>query len=116
MRITDLLNKESILLSGAPKSKSEAIDMLVELQAKGGNIADKDEYKKGILAREEKGSNAVGEGIMKANGKEIKARAVMQIMAAGIKKGTEVELVVTGGDEQAVLDEFVKMFEDGFGE
>ena len=41
MRITDLLNKESILLGGAPKSKSEAIDMLVELQAKGGNISDK---------------------------------------------------------------------------
>ena len=55
MRITDLLNKESILLGGAPKSKSEAIDMLVELQVKGGKIADKDEYKEGILAREEKG-------------------------------------------------------------
>ena len=51
-----------------------------------------------------------------ANGKDIKAKAVMQIMSAGIKKGTEVELVVTGGDEQAVLDEFVKLFEDGFGE
>lgn len=56
------------------------------------------------------------EVIMKANGKDIKAKAVMQIMAAGIKKNTEVELVVTGGDEQAVLDEFVKLFEDGFGE
>lgn len=56
------------------------------------------------------------EVIMKANGKDIKAKAVMQIMAAGIKKGTEVEIVVTGGDEQAVLDEFVQMFEDGFGE
>lgn len=56
------------------------------------------------------------EVVMKANGKDIKAKAVMQIMAAGIKKGTEVELVVTGGDEQAVLDEFVQMFENGFGE
>ena len=46
MRITDLLNKESILLGGAPKSKSETIDMLVELQTKGGNIADKDEFLK----------------------------------------------------------------------
>ena len=53
---------------------------------------------------------------VKANGKEIKAKAVMQIMAAGIKKGTDVELTVSGGNEQAVLDEFVKMFEDGFGE
>ena len=56
------------------------------------------------------------EVIMKANGREIKAKAVMQIMAAGIKKGSDVELVVSGGDEQAVLDEFVRMFEDGFGE
>ena len=56
------------------------------------------------------------EVIMKANGKEIKAKAVMRIMAAGIKKGTEVEIVVTGGDEQALLDELTAMFEDGFGE
>ena len=63
MRIVDLLNKDSILLGGSPKSKSEAIDMLVELQAKSGNISDLEEYKKGILAREEKGSTAVGEGI-----------------------------------------------------
>lgn len=46
----------------------------------------------------------------------IVAKAVMQIMAAGIKKDTEVEIIVTGENEQTVLDEFVKMFEDGFGE
>lgn len=63
MRIVDLLKKESIQLNASPTSKQEAIDMLVELQAKGGNIADKDEYKKGILAREAKGSTAVGEGV-----------------------------------------------------
>ena len=37
-------------------------------------------------------------------------------MAAGIKNDTEVEIIVTGENEQAVLEEFVKMFEDGFGE
>ncbi|MCM1172450.1 MAG: fructose-specific PTS transporter subunit EIIC [Clostridium sp.] len=63
MRIVDLLSKDSILLGGTPKNKAEAIDTLVELQVKGGNIADKDAYKKGILAREEQGSTAVGEGI-----------------------------------------------------
>lgn len=63
MRIVDFLKKESIQLNASPVSKNEAIDMLVELQAKGGKIADKDEYKKGILAREEKGSTAVGEGV-----------------------------------------------------
>ena len=63
MRIVDLLNKESILLGASPKSKSEAIDILVDLQVKGGNIADREEYKKGILAREAMSSTAVGEGI-----------------------------------------------------
>ena len=63
MRIVDLLNKDSILLGGAPTSKSEAIDMLIDLQVKGGNIADREAYKKGILAREAMSSTAVGEGI-----------------------------------------------------
>lgn len=63
MRIVDLLSKQSIQLNASPKSKAEAIDMLIELQVKGGNIADREVYKQGILAREEKGSTAVGEGI-----------------------------------------------------
>lgn len=69
----------------------------------------------GIIAKAAK-AHTDSEIIMKTNGKDINGKAVMQIMAAGIKKGTEVEIVVTGGDEQSVLDEFVKMFEDGFGE
>ena len=60
MRIVDLLNKESILLNASPASKQEAIDMLVDLQVNGGRIADKEAYKKGILAREEMSSTAVG--------------------------------------------------------
>lgn len=63
MKITDLLNKESILLNGSPKCKSEAIDMLVDLQMNSGKIENKEIYKKGILAREEISSTAVGEGI-----------------------------------------------------
>ena len=66
----------------------------------------------GIVAKAAK-EHPECEIMMKANGKDIKAKAVM---AAGIKKDTEVEIIVTGENEQAVLDEFVKMFEDGFGE
>ena len=63
MRIIDLLKKDSISLNASPKSKSEAIDMLVDLQVNGGNISDKDEYKKGIIAREEQGrKSAVARG------------------------------------------------------
>ena len=51
-----------------------------------------------------------------ANGKTVKAKAPMQIMSACIKCGNEVEIVCDGGEEQAVLDEIVAMFENGFGE
>lgn len=90
MRIVDLLNKDSILLGGSPKSKSEAIDMLVELQAKGGNIADKDEYKKGILAREEKGSTAVGEGIAIPHAKSEAVKAP-SLAAMTVPEGVDYE-------------------------
>ena len=63
MRITDLLKKESISLNRELSSKSEAIDALIDLQEKAGNLSDKEEYKKGILAREEQGSTAIGNGI-----------------------------------------------------
>ena len=59
MRIVDLLSKDSILLNASPKNKAEAIDLLVDLQVKGGKITDRETYKQGILAREENGSTAV---------------------------------------------------------
>lgn len=34
MRITDLLDKQSISLNGAPKDKKEALDQVVDLMAK----------------------------------------------------------------------------------
>ena len=63
MRITELLKKESIELGVSVDSKEAAIDRLVALHDKAGNINDKPEYKKGILAREADGSTAIGEGI-----------------------------------------------------
>ena len=38
MRITELLDKRSILLDGTPKSKTEALDQVVELMVKSGKI------------------------------------------------------------------------------
>ena len=63
MRITDLLKKESISLNRALASKSDAIDALIELHEKAGNLSDKEAYKKEILAREAQGSTAVGNGV-----------------------------------------------------
>ena len=40
----------------------------------------------------------------------------MQIMAAGIKCGTQVEIIADGENEQAALDKAVELFESGFGE
>ena len=53
---------------------------------------------------------------LKCGEKTAKASAVMQIMAAGIKCGSEVEIIAEGENEQAALDKAVVMFESGFGE
>ena len=41
MRITDLLDARSILLDASPKSKSEALDQIVDLMVKSEKINDK---------------------------------------------------------------------------
>ena len=45
MKITDLLKKESIELHGQVKTKEEAIDRMVELMVRSGNIRDENAYK-----------------------------------------------------------------------
>ena len=90
MRIVDLLSKESIMLNGTPKTKSEAIDMLVDLQVKSGKIADKAEYKKGILAREQMSSTAVGEGIAIPHAKSTAVKAP-SLAAMTVPSGVDYE-------------------------
>ena len=94
MRIVDLLSKKSIKLNAAPKSKPEAIDMLIDLQVKGGNISDKEAYKKGILAREEKGSTAVGEGI-----------AIPHAKSEAVKAPSLAAMTVPDGVDYEALDD-----------
>ena len=53
MRITDLLDARSILLDASPKSKSEALDQIVDLMVKSEKINDKEAYRKQVYAREE---------------------------------------------------------------
>ena len=60
MRITDLLKPESIGIGGAPKSKDEAIDELVDLMAKGGNVRDKAGYAAAVREREAQFSTGLG--------------------------------------------------------
>ena len=63
MRITDLLKEQGIELNAKVKDKSEAIEKLVDLMDKTGNLSDKNEYKKTVLAREELSTTGIGDGI-----------------------------------------------------
>lgn len=90
MRIVDLLSKDSILLNASPKNKAEAIDLLVDLQVKGGKITDRETYKKGILAREENGSTAVGEGIAIPHAKNAAVKAP-SLAAMTVPEGVDYE-------------------------
>ena len=69
MKIIELLDKKSISLEAAPKSKSEALDLAVDLMAESGKIKDKEAYKKLVYAREEESTTGVGEGIAIPHGK-----------------------------------------------
>ena len=63
MRIVDLLSRDKIALSATAQDKESAIDLLVDLQNKGGCLTDREAYKKAILAREAQTSTAIEAGI-----------------------------------------------------
>lgn len=86
MRITDLLRPEAIQLHAAPADKAAAIDLLVDLHEKAGNISDKAAYKKEIWAREAMDSTAVGDGV-----------AVPHARCAAVKRASLAAVTVPGG-------------------
>lgn len=63
MRINDLLKSVSIDVDATVNNKDEAINHLVDLMDKQGNLEDKEVYKQGIYAREELSTTGIGEGI-----------------------------------------------------
>lgn len=69
MRITELLDRQSISLTGNPGSKSEALDQVVALMVKSGKINDEEAYRKQVYAREEESTTGIGEGIAIPHGK-----------------------------------------------
>lgn len=69
MRIRDLLDERSVLLSSGAKNKKEALDQAIALMARSGKIADQEAYRKAVYAREEEGTTGVGEGIAIPHGK-----------------------------------------------
>ena len=69
MRISELLQKESIAIGKKLRNKNAAIDQLVELLAKSGNLKDKGKFKQAILEREKLSTTGIGEGIAIPHGK-----------------------------------------------
>lgn len=69
MRITDLLDKRSISLDGAPKNKQEALDMAIDLMKSSDKINDQEAYRKQVYKREEEGTTGIGMGIAIPHGK-----------------------------------------------
>ena len=90
MRITELLDKRSISLTAAPASKSEALDMAVDLMAAGGKIRDKEAYRKEVYLREEESTTGVGGGIAIPHGK-CDAVAKPGLAAMVIKDGVDFD-------------------------
>ncbi|MEE3420553.1 MAG: fructose-specific PTS transporter subunit EIIC [Lachnospiraceae bacterium] len=86
MKITDLLKVEGIKLNASAKDKDDAINQLVDLQVRSGNISDKEKYKKGIYAREAESTTAMGEGI-----------AIPHAKTDAVKKAGLVAMTVPGG-------------------
>ena len=86
MRITDLLDKNSISLNAAPADKKEA----VELMAKSGKLSDVEKYREQVYAREEESTTGIGEGIAIPHGKcdAVKAPGLAAMV---IKNGVEYE-------------------------
>lgn len=63
MRIVDLLKRDAISLNTSVSTKSEAINSLIALHRKAGNLGNTGVFKDAILARENQGTTAIGNGI-----------------------------------------------------
>ncbi|WP_304089069.1 fructose-specific PTS transporter subunit EIIC [Phascolarctobacterium succinatutens] len=100
MKIVDLLKVESIDLKAKPQDKAAALEHLITLMERGGNIVDKEEYKACVLRREEEGSTGIGEGI-----------AIPHAKTSAVKApGLAAMLVQDGVDFDSLDGEPAKLF------
>ena len=94
MRITDLLDRRSVSLTAAPKTKSETLDMAVDLMVKSEKISDRETYRKQVYLREEESTTGIGEGIAIPHGK-----------CDAVKKPGLAAMVIKNGVEFEALDD-----------
>ncbi len=90
MRIVDLLHKQGMNLNIKPTSKEQCINELVDLMDKTGNLNNKEEYKKAILAREELSTTGIGDGIAIPHGKTNAVKKA-SLAAAVCKEGVDYD-------------------------
>ena len=90
MRIVDLLHKQGMNLNIKPSSKAECINILVDLMDKTGNLSNKEEYKKAILAREDLSTTGIGDGIAIPHGKTNAVKKA-SLAAAVCKDGVDYD-------------------------
>ena len=93
MRITNLLDKNAILLNADISDKNTAINTLIEMHDKAGNLSDKEKYKEGIFAREKESTTAVGEGI-----------AIPHAKSSAVKRPGLAAMTVPNGIEYGAPD------------
>nr|MCR5670240.1 fructose PTS transporter subunit IIA [Butyrivibrio sp.] len=93
MKIKDLLKKEGVMLKVDAADQNAAIDKLIELHTKVGNLSDPEAFKKAILEREAKGSTAIGMGIAVPHGK-----------SAAVKTAGVTAITIPGGIDYKSLD------------
>ena len=53
---------------------------------------------------------------LRVNNKDINGKSILNIMAAGMKKGTKFELICDGEDEAVALEQLKGLVESGLGE
>ena len=90
MRVTELLKSASIDLGARVKDKQDAISHLADLMEKGGNLKDKAQYLKDVLAREASGTTGLGDGIATPHAKSAGVKAP-GLAAMTIPEGIEFE-------------------------
>ena len=93
MKITDLLGK-SVRLNQSASSKEEVLKMMVDLMSEKGNISDKEDYLKAVMAREKEGTTGVGDGIAIPHGR-----------CSGVKEPGLAAMVLPAGVEYEALDD-----------
>lgn len=90
MKITQLLKKQSVLLDAKPQNKQEAIDILVDLMDKSGNLKDKEIYKQSVIKREQEGTTGIGGYIAIPHGRSSAVKDA-GISAMVVKDGVDYE-------------------------